>query len=94
MCAARKNCYKAHLTPHSMSATAPTTRYRILAAISFSHFLNDMLQSLLVALYPLLKGNYQLSFSEIGLMTFTYQCTASLLQPVVGIYTDRKPQPF
>ncbi|QEL56770.1 MFS transporter [Chromobacterium paludis] len=76
------------------AAPAQDTRFRVLGAISFSHFLNDMLQSLLVALYPLLKGNYHLSFAEIGLLTFTYQCTASLLQPLVGIYTDKKPQPY
>ncbi|WP_440216917.1 MFS transporter [Chromobacterium piscinae] len=75
-------------------AAAQAPRFRVLGAISFSHFLNDMLQSLLVALYPLLKGNYHLSFAEIGLMTFTYQCTASLLQPLVGIYTDKRPQPY
>ncbi|KUM02026.1 MFS transporter [Chromobacterium subtsugae] len=77
-----------------LAAPAQDTRFRVLGAISFSHFLNDMLQSLLVALYPLLKGNYHLSFAEIGLLTFTYQCTASLLQPLVGIYTDKKPQPY
>ncbi|WP_043635364.1 MFS transporter [Chromobacterium haemolyticum] len=81
------------------TATAATpdqdsTRFRVLGAISFSHFLNDMLQSLLLAIYPLLKGNYQLSFAEIGLMTLTYQCTASLLQPLVGLYTDKKPMPY
>ncbi|WP_106075798.1 MFS transporter [Chromobacterium amazonense] len=81
-------------TSTSLPAPAQDTRFRVLGAISFSHFLNDMLQSLLVALYPLLKGNYHLSFAEIGLMTFTYQCTASLLQPLVGIYTDKKPQPY
>ncbi|WP_081549052.1 MFS transporter [Chromobacterium haemolyticum] len=79
------------------AAAAPdqdSTRFRVLGAISFSHFLNDMLQSLLLAIYPLLKGNYQLSFAEIGLMTLTYQCTASLLQPLVGLYTDKKPMPY
>ncbi|OQS33046.1 MFS transporter [Chromobacterium haemolyticum] len=79
------------------TAAAPdqdSTRFRVLGAISFSHFLNDMLQSLLLAIYPLLKGNYQLSFAEIGLMTLTYQCTASLLQPLVGLYTDKKPMPY
>ncbi|MEN6082520.1 MFS transporter [Chromobacterium piscinae] len=81
-------------TSSSTLAAAQDTRFRVLGAISFSHFLNDMLQSLLVALYPLLKGNYHLSFAEIGLMTFTYQCTASLLQPLVGIYTDKRPQPY
>lgn len=67
---------------------------RILGAISFSHFMNDMLQSLIVAIYPLLKDNYQLSFAQIGLITLAYQCTASLLQPMVGLYTDRRPQPY
>lgn len=66
----------------------------VLGAISFSHLLNDMIQSLILAIYPLLKGNFQLSFSQIGLITLTYQATASLLQPVVGIYTDRRPQPL
>lgn len=69
------------------------TRYRVLGAISLAHFLNDMMQSLILALYPILKGNYQLSFAEIGLLTLTYQCTASLLQPLVGHFTDRRPLP-
>ncbi|MDR3410030.1 MAG: MFS transporter [Formivibrio sp.] len=73
---------------------ASETRFRVLGAISFSHFLNDMMQSLIIAIYPLLKGNYHLSFAQIGLMTLVYQCTASLLQPMVGFYTDRKPQPY
>lgn len=68
------------------------TRYRVLGAISSAHFLNDMLQSLILALYPLLKGSYHLSFTQIGLMTLTYQITASLLQPLVGSFTDRYPQ--
>ncbi|AXT48291.1 MFS transporter [Chromobacterium haemolyticum] len=84
------------LKPMTTAATPDqdNTRFRVLGAISFSHFLNDMLQSLLLAIYPLLKGNYQLSFAEIGLMTLTYQCTASLLQPLVGLYTDKKPMPY
>lgn len=80
-----------------LSATAQSsgdTRYKVLAAISLSHFLNDLLQSLIIAIYPLLKGNYDLNFTQIGLLTLTYQLTASLLQPVVGIYTDRHPQPY
>lgn len=76
------------------AATRGDTRYKVLAAISLSHFLNDMLQSLIIAIYPLLKGNYDLNFTQIGLLTLTYQATASLLQPVVGWYTDRHPQPF
>jgi len=69
-----------------------STRYRVLGAISSAHFLNDMLQSLILALYPLLKGSYQLSFTQIGLLTLTYQVTASILQPLVGSFTDRHPQ--
>lgn len=55
------------------------TRFRVLGAISMSHFLNDMLQSLIFAIYPLLKGNYDLNFTQIGLLTLTYQLTASIL---------------
>jgi FSR family fosmidomycin resistance protein-like MFS transporter len=69
-------------------------RYNILGAISFSHFLNDLMQSILLASYPLLKGEFALSFSQIGLITLTYQITASLLQPLVGSYTDRRPQAY
>ena len=74
------------------ASPAGDTRFRVLGAISLSHFLNDTLQSLIVAIYPLLKGNYALSFAQIGLITFTYQVTASLLQPLVGMYTDRHPK--
>ena len=70
------------------------TAFRILAAISFCHLLNDMAQSLLPALYPILKQSFSLSFSDIGLITLTFQATASLLQPFVGSYTDRKPKPY
>lgn len=70
------------------------TKYRVLGAISASHFLNDATQSLLVPIYPMLKGDFSLSFTQIGLITLTYQSTASLLQPLVGYYTDRHPQPF
>lgn len=66
----------------------------VLGAISFSHFLNDMLQSLIPALYPLLKTEFSLSFTRIGLITLTYQITASLLQPAVGLYTDYHPKPY
>ena len=73
-----------------------TTRpkYNVLASISFSHFLNDMMQSLILAVYPMLKADFNLSFVQIGLITLSYQITASLLQPVVGIYTDKYPKPF
>jgi FSR family fosmidomycin resistance protein-like MFS transporter len=66
----------------------------ILGGLSFCHFLNDMLQSLLPALYPLLKASYALDFGQIGLLTLTFQMTASILQPVVGRYTDSRPMPY
>ncbi len=72
--------------------TAEPTRFRILGAISFSHFLNDMIQSLIIAIYPLLKGSFGLNFAQIGLITLTYQLCASMLQPIIGSYTDRHPQ--
>lgn len=71
-----------------------TTRYNVLGAISFSHLLNDMMQSVIVAIYPLLKGDFHLSFLQIGLITLTFQLTASLLQPVVGAVTDKQPMPY
>lgn len=71
-----------------------TATYSVLGAISFCHTLNDMLQSLLPAIYPILKGGFDLSFTQIGLLTLTYQVTASLLQPIVGLFTDRRPQPY
>jgi FSR family fosmidomycin resistance protein-like MFS transporter len=70
------------------------TVFGILFAISFSHLLNDLLQSIIPSLYPLLKQNFHLNFTQIGLITFTFQVTASLLQPIVGTFTDRKPRPY
>ncbi|PYU26956.1 MAG: MFS transporter [Acidobacteria bacterium] len=70
------------------------TVLEILLAISFCHLLNDMISSLLPAIYPLLKDSYHLDFAEVGLITLTYQCTASLLQPLVGLHTDRRPMPY
>ena len=70
------------------------TVYPILFAISVSHLLNDTIQSLIPAIYPLIKTNYHLSFSQIGLITLTFQLAASLLQPFVGMFTDKKPQPY
>ena len=78
----------------SAPKSARRTAYRVLGAISFSHFLNDMIQSLILAIYPLLKGTFQLTFAQIGLITLTYQVTASLLQPMIGFYTDRQPKPY
>ncbi|WP_243634572.1 MFS transporter [Roseicella frigidaeris] len=66
----------------------------MLLTLSVCHLLNDMVQSLVPALYPILKENYALSFSQIGLITLAFQCTASLLQPVVGFYTDKRPAPY
>lgn len=70
------------------------TAFKVLGAIGFSHLLNDMIQSLLPAIYPLLKSAFVLSFTQIGLITLTFQITASLLQPMVGLYTDHHPQPY
>jgi len=70
------------------------TRFKVLGAISFSHFLNDMIQSLIIAIYPLLKGEFNLSFMQIGSITLTYQMCASVLQPLIGIYTDKHPKPY
>ena len=76
------------------SQHATTTAFSVLAAISFCHLLNDMMQSLLPAMYPILKENYGLTFGQIGILTFTFQVTASLLQPVIGVFTDKRPQPY
>lgn len=76
------------------SAPATGTAFAVILAVSLCHGINDIMQSLLSAIYPLLKANYGLDFWQIGLLTFTFQFTASLLQPLVGIVTDRKPMPF
>jgi FSR family fosmidomycin resistance protein-like MFS transporter len=78
----------------SLEPVAPRTAYAVLAAISVSHLLNDTIQSLLPAIYPLLKGSFGLSFSQIGLMTLSLMLTASVLQPIVGTITDRRPAPL
>lgn len=70
------------------------TVFALLFSISFAHMMNDTIQALLPSIYPILKNSYQLSFTQLGLITFTFQLTASLLQPVVGIITDRKPMPY
>lgn len=70
------------------------TAYSILFSISFAHLLNDLIQSIIPSVYPILKENYHLSFSQIGLITFAFQLTASLFQPFVGYYTDQHPKPF
>lgn len=78
--------------PQQPAALAPT--YAVIFAISLSHFLNDLVQSLIPSLYPILKTNYALDFGQIGMITLAFQFTSSLLQPVVGIYTDRQPRPY
>ncbi|MEQ5839172.1 MFS transporter [Paraburkholderia acidicola] len=85
--------------PASVPAGGPAAKvqrtvYSVLGAISFSHLLNDMIQSLILAIYPMLKSNFSLSFGQIGLITLTYQITASMLQPLVGSYTDKHPKPY
>src|SRR5260370_13335777 len=76
------------------ATTTEATRFKVRGAISFSHFLNDMIQSLIIAIYPLLKGEFNLSFMQIGSITLTYQVCASVLQPVIGIYTDKHPKRY
>src|SRR5687768_15555757 len=90
--------------PMDMKVDQPTTAQQpsaasrtvvpVLIAISFSHFLNDLIQSLIPALYPLLKDSFRLDYGQIGLITLTFQLTASLLQPLVGLYTDQRASPF
>jgi FSR family fosmidomycin resistance protein-like MFS transporter len=81
-------------TPAASQGPNDATAFKILGAISFSHFLNDTIQSLMLAIYPLFKTEFHLNFAQIGLITLTFQFTASLLQPLVGYYTDRHPKPF
>ena len=86
----------------SASATAaarptpeqPAAAMRVLGAVSASHLINDMMQSLILAIYPVLQGRFSLTFTQIGIITLTYQLTASLFQPVIGTFTDRKPRPY
>ncbi|WP_041500048.1 MFS transporter, partial [Xanthomonas sacchari] len=79
----------------SSAAAAPRkVASGVLAAITSSHLINDMMQSLILALYPVLKGQFQLSFAQVGLITLTYQITASLFQPLIGLRTDRRPAPY
>jgi FSR family fosmidomycin resistance protein-like MFS transporter len=85
--------------PESIQLQAPAdagskTVFKILLSISVCHLLNDTLQSLMPAIYPLLKSSFHLDFGQIGLIALTVQLTASLLQPVVGLYTDHRPQPY
>ncbi|MDB5256846.1 MAG: Fosmidomycin resistance protein [Chitinophagaceae bacterium] len=78
----------------TITSGAEKTIFSILFAISFSHLLNDTIQSIIPAIYPIVKESLQLNFTQVGLITLTFQLSASILQPVVGLYTDRKPQPY
>ena len=81
-------------TAQSATTAAQTTVFGVIVAISFCHMLNDMMQSLLPAIYPDLKSELHLSFTQIGLVTLAYQLTASILQPLVGLYADKRPTPL
>ena len=74
--------------------TAEGTVFSILLAISFSHLLNDTIQSLIPSIYPIVKRTFNLDFASVGLITLTFQLAASLFQPFIGYYTDKRPQPF
>src|SRR5438094_5919358 len=74
--------------------TKEATAFSVLAAISFSHLLNDTIQSLIPAIYPILKASFALSFGQIGMLTLALLLTASLLQPLVGLYSDRHSTPY
>ena len=82
------------LTPSSGAVPKARTAFGILGAISVSHLLNDMIQSLILAIYPLLQNEFSLSFLQIGMITLTFQLSSSLLQPIVGYWTDKHPMPW
>ncbi|WP_340608013.1 MFS transporter [Xenorhabdus bharatensis] len=89
-----KNKQKNTIPQSGSQKRTQKTVFSILGAISLSHLLNDMIQSLILAIYPLLQSEFTLSFIQIGMITLTYQITASLLQPLIGLYTDKHPQPY
>jgi len=80
--------------PDAAKEAAEKTVFSILLALSFSHLLNDTIQSLIPAIYPVVKDSLKINFTQIGLITLTFQMTASILQPLVGLYTDKHPQPY
>ncbi|HEY2009641.1 MAG TPA: MFS transporter, partial [Rhizomicrobium sp.] len=82
------------MTDAAVRKIAHDTSFTVLFAIGFCHLLNDMMQSLLPAIYPTLKTQFHLNFAQIGLVTLAFQCTASLFQPVVGYFADLKPMPY
>jgi len=85
--------YREQTSP-TLQTPPEATLLRVLMAVSFGHLLNDMVQSLVPSIYPILKVSFHLNFGQIGLITLTFQATASLLQPFIGHYTDRKPMPW
>ncbi len=82
------------MTAEAARPAATAVALPVLISLGFCHMLNDLMQSLIPALYPMLKQQFDLDFTQIGLITLSFQLTASLLQPTVGIYTDRRPQPY
>lgn len=82
------------IRPHRNGARAFHTYYSVLAGASSAHMLNDMMQSVIVTIYPLLQGEFHLNFVEIGAITLTFQLTASLLQPLIGALIDKYPLPY
>ena len=82
------------MTAAAQVSTAQRAMMPVLIALSFTHLLNDMIQSLIPAIYPIIKESYRLDFGQIGLITLTFQVSASLLQPAVGLYTDKHPMPY
>ncbi len=82
------------MQPTTTTQLAKKTIFPILFTISFAHLLNDMIQAVLPAVYPLIKTNFKLSFSQIGIITLAVQTTSSLFQPFVGMYADKRPRPY
>ena len=82
------------MTTAALAASPQKTTLAIILAVAFCHGINDIMQSLLTAIYPILKASYGLDYVQLGILTLTFQCTASLLQPVIGIYTDKHPLPY
>ncbi|MBT9572604.1 MAG: MFS transporter, partial [Pseudomonas umsongensis] len=87
-----------NVQPATAAASAPSQSsplvMRIIGAVALAHLINDLIQSVLPSIYPMLKANYGLTFTQVGLITLTFQLTASLLQPWIGFYTDRHPKPW
>lgn len=80
--------------PPGPGPAADRTAFAILGALSFCHLLNDMIASLVPAIYPIFRDTFRLDFAQVGFITLTYQCTASIFQPLVGLYTDHRPKPY